>query len=925
MGLFERLRPHPGWKDPDPQVRRAAVRQLADPALLTDLCRTDPDGPVREAAAAALLSLALDGTDEAAGTTAASAIEDPKLIAQVARSGVHESVSRAALLRLHDLKALGSIARHGRHALVRLDALDRLVDHPATAAAIREELCAVALKSPHDDAALSALEHLTGSERFALPGEAAGAASSPAPDADFLNEVAGHGKSRAVVRRARALLHDRQESETGRAVRPKTDRRRQLRLCEEAESFARSADCEPLAQRLSAAHDAWTDLVPGVDDDLDERFQAAIQAARERLKRNQAAREERLRHDESARAHRERHTAPRLALIAAVEAARGEDAPRLLDDACWEWNRLEAPDSTRPADAIEAEVLAEARALGGRFDEARKACQCRYETFVRDREQARQQEEKEAARRDSEQKQQEAAREKRNNLERLQKLCERAERLLESASLSLKKADPILREVRAALDDLPPVPSRRDHERILDRLKAARAGLAPRAQELREGEKWKRWANTNVQEELCARAEALLLIDDPDAAARRLPDLMERWKTAAEAEPDRSQALWQRFKAAADQVRARQESLQASNAEKKVALCDRAEALAGSTDWIGSAEAIKGLQVEWKTIGQAGRGQEKALWERFRKTCDRFFTRRDDDRTRRKEEWARNLEAREALCARAEALADSTDWKTTAAEIKKLQIDWKAVGPVRPNRSEAVWQRFRAACDRFFERYKRRDQIDRELLAAAREGICRDLEALLPDPGGAAAAATAPSDPPPAGGLVTGIESAWTRWQKSPPLPREQAAPLAERFNRALDALIAAHPDAVKGTLFDTGANRRRMEDLCARLERLLAGQGAAADQSLSPATRLATMWREALASNTIGGRVAEETRQRAAAEEVRKAQAAWQKIGYVPEDERRALTDRFERACGRLMPKADRDAPARSRTPAAGGRRFRA
>ena len=77
------------------------------------------------------------------------------------------------------------------------------------------------------------------------------------------------------MRRARLLLHDRQEPA---AVHPKTDRRRQLRLCEEAESFARSAECESLAQHLGAAHDAWTDLVPGVDDDLDERFQAAILA-----------------------------------------------------------------------------------------------------------------------------------------------------------------------------------------------------------------------------------------------------------------------------------------------------------------------------------------------------------------------------------------------------------------------------------------------------------------------------------------------------------------------------------------------------------------------------------------------------------------------------------------------------------------------
>jgi uncharacterized protein DUF349 len=903
MGLFERLRPHPGWKDQNPRVRLAAVGKILDPAVLVDISRGDPDAAVRQAAGEALLALALEGPDEAAGLAAVPAIEDPKLIIQVARSAVHETVGRAALTRLHDLKALGSIARHGRHASARLGAIDRIVGEPASSPVVREELCATALKSPHDDAALEALEHLTGSERFALPGEA---------DTAFLNEIAEHGKSRAAARRARALLHDRSESGAGRATRPKTDRRRQLHLCEEAEALARSPECEPLAERLSSAQNAWTDLVPNVDDDLDERFQAAIEAGRLRLKRNITAREESLRSDEAARAHRERHIAPRLALIAAVETAQGEDAPRLLEDACWEWNRLESPDSVRPADAVEGEVLAEARALGRRFDEARKASQCRHEKWLQDREQARLRGEEDAARRDSEEKKQALAREKQDHLERLERLCERAEKLLESATLSLKKADPVVRDLRAALENLPPLPTRRDGEKILERLRAARAGLAPRAQELREGEKWKRWANTNVQEELCARAEGLLEIADPETAGRRLPDLMERWKTASEAEPDKSQALWQRFKTAADQVRARLESLHTENAGKKTHLCERAEALASSTDWIGAAEAIKALQAEWKTIGQAGRGQEKALWERFRKTCDQFFTRRDEDRTRRKEEWAKNLEAREALCARAESLADSTDWKTAAAEIKRLQIDWKGIGPVRPNRSEVVWKRFRTACDRFFERYKRRDQIDRETNVAAREAICGALESLLPAPA-SDAPATAADDPPgaPADALLSGLESAWTLWRSAAPLPREAAALLEARFHRALDALIAAHPDRLQGTPFDSEANRRRMEDLCARLERLVSGPGSAAVEELSPATRLATMWREALASNTIGGRVAEETRQRAAAEEVRKARAAWQKIGYVSPEPRLALSERFERVCRRLQPKGDAETQA--------------
>ena len=95
------------------------------------------------------------------------------------------------------------------------------------------------------------------------------------------------------------------------------------------------------------------------------------------------------------------------------------------------------------------------------------------------------------------------------------------------------------------------------------------------------------------------------------------------------------------------------------------------------------------------------------------------------------------------------------------------------------------------------------------------------------------------------------------------------------------------------------------MEDLCVRMERLLPGGGSASADNLSPVTRLATMWREALASNTIGGKVAEEARQRAGAEEVRKARDAWKRIGYAHEDDRRTLGARFEQACRRLAPPA--------------------
>src|SRR5262249_13694174 len=89
-----------------------------------------------------------------------------------------------------------------------------------------------------------------------------------------------------------------------------------------------------------------------------------------------------------------------------------------------------------------------------------------------------------------------------------------------------------------------------------------------------------------------------------------------------------------------------------------------------------------------------------------------------------------NLAKKDALIEKVEALKDSTDWEAAATEIKRLQAEWKTIGPVKKSRSEALWQRFRGACDHFFARYAQRHDIARGERVAAREAIVAELEAL---------------------------------------------------------------------------------------------------------------------------------------------------------------------------------------------------
>src|SRR5207249_5394190 len=130
-------------------------------------------------------------------------------------------------------------------------------------------------------------------------------------------------------------------------------------------------------------------------------------------------------------------------------------------------------------------------------------------------------------------------------------------------------------------------------------------------QELRAIEDWQRWANVGIQEALCEKMEALKTHDTPEEIAHRVRDLQQQWREAADVPRAKGEALWRRFKAAHDEVWARCEAHfaaqareWAANLARKVALCERAEALAGSTNWIQTAEEIKTLQAEWKTIGR---------------------------------------------------------------------------------------------------------------------------------------------------------------------------------------------------------------------------------------------------------------------------------------------------------------------------------
>src|SRR5687767_1968710 len=869
MGILEKLRPHPRWKHADPavraaavydlgpdeadalralaredaeaRVRRAAVMRLDDVSVLGDIARTDPDEDVRAEAIRGLAGLAAE-SDEASRATEIVrqllSLGRTKEVVVIARENPHLEVRAAVVELIDDQKSLGAVSRHAQDGKTRLRALERLTD--------ADEILNVALKSEQTDSAVAALERIDG--------------------ADALAAIAQRARSKVAARRARTKLRRLEEAaqpprEDAAAAMKAEDRQRALTLLHRAESLVAVADPDEAVSALAELRLAWAELsadLEVMDEALAHQFEAASEAVREAIAERQQEREAET---ERARAIA-REQSDRIAIVQEIEQLSGADAQDRIAELKVQWDALPPMPSEFAAslnrrfqDVCRAYEDRERRrmlaaAAAGRLetlateleqlvasDQPLEEIVARWRGLRRDADVLREHaaanpaavatlEEKE------QQHQQVRTKQEQDNLRRLQQLCRQVDMLVGGEQITLKAGDRALRDIRAALDERAPLPSKKDRQDIQARLEEARARLAPRVQELRDADEWQRWANLQVQEELCREMEALKAEENLDAASRRMRELQGRWKQVALAPRAQSEAMWRRFKTAQDEVYGRtaaqfaaQNDERATNLERKQALCDRAVALADSSDWVKTAAEIQGLQAEWKTIGPVSRGHEKAIWERFRGACDRFFTRRQDDLKRRKDDWAANLARKEALCDKAEALADSTEWEAAGTQLKQLQAEWKTVGPVRKAKSEVIWNRFRTACDRFFDRYKHRDQIELQDKAAARDAVIRELEALVPYEG-------APADPPE--NLFKTVQDARLRWVGAPELPRGLQQDLAAKYHQALGRLVAAWPAAFAGTDLDPDATRKRMEKLVARVEELAPEKTR--QQALSPA-----------------------------------------------------------------------------------------
>ena len=221
--------------------------------------------------------------------------------------------------------------------------------------------------------------------------------------------------------------------------------------------------------------------------------------------------------------------------------------------------------------------------------------------------------------------------------------------------------------------------------------------------------------NLELKEKLCESAEKLA--DEPDviSAFHQLQELHQEYREIGPVAKELREQIWSRFKTASTVINKHHqqhfEELRAGEEEnlaKKTVLCERVEAIVQEEnktahDWEKHTKEIIDIQAEWKTIGFAPQKMNVKIFERFRNTCDDFFTRKAVFFKELKNQYAENIEKKKKLVEKAQALSDSTNWKSTSDKLIALQKEWKTVGVVPRKLGDQLWSDFLAACNKFFE------------------------------------------------------------------------------------------------------------------------------------------------------------------------------------------------------------------------------
>ena len=209
--------------------------------------------------------------------------------------------------------------------------------------------------------------------------------------------------------------------------------------------------------------------------------------------------------------------------------------------------------------------------------------------------------------------------------------------------------------------------------------------------------------NLESKLELCAKAEELLTEKSLTKAFKLLQKYHDEWKEIGPVPQDKKEEIWERFKNTTDKINqirrdhySKIQEEQQANYNAKVAICEKIESLLAEpinsiSAYQKKTDEVNKLFNEWKEIGSAQKKQNDEVWERFKSSMDTFFKNKKQHFSDMKSQQMENYNKKLQLCAEAEKLLESKEWNKDAERMRKLQEEWKSIGPVPKRHSEKLW------------------------------------------------------------------------------------------------------------------------------------------------------------------------------------------------------------------------------------------
>jgi len=360
-----------------------------------------------------------------------------------------------------------------------------------------------------------------------------------------------------------------------------------------------------------------------------------------------------------------------------------------------------------------------------------------------------------------------------------------------------------------------------------------------------EKRNWEQWANLALKEELCDTLEKILENESIITMAEHARRAQRKWRELGAVEKNKSEAIWERFRNICDQIYTK-------CFEKKKIIHDELSIIMDNIDndinWKSTTEEIKKIQEKWNTVGLLPKSVEGDLRQSFQNMCNLFFERQREFYQKRDQERKENLLKKTKLCEKVQELSTSTDWAETSRKIKDLQKKWKQIGPVPRNDSEALWEKFRGACNNFFERME--NELPENM--KKKEALCEKAEEII-----AQLDKTESFE-----SLTEQIFEIQKKWKEIGPVPQEFSQPLWERFQKPCNTFFERKSSYIKDRKRKWDENQRLKEELIEKAESLA----------------VSTEWKDT-------------------SEKLTEIQKQWKQIGTTPRKIERELWSRFQEA----------------------------